>query len=94
MLCSGIQVELQKRLLPKENQPLKPEMSFIESFAGVVGSLWPSLAASLSLSVSEIEEVKALPQQDQAVQMLKKWVSREGATYGQLRQGLVTTHIF
>ena len=63
-------------------------------FAGEVKSKWPLLAASLSLSESEIEEVKALPQQDQALQMLMKWASREDATYGQLYQQLISISLF
>ena len=47
-------VGLQKKLLDKQNHQLKPDA---ESFANVVGSRWPSLASSLSLSVDEIANV-------------------------------------
>ena len=71
-------------------------MGFLESFAGVVGSKWPSLAASLSLSGDEMEEVRMEEgsPQDRALQMLKKWCSREDATYGQLCQALKTISLF
>ena len=45
-------------------------MEFMEAFAGVVGSKWPSLAASLSLTEDEIEEVRKVwfSQPDQSAQ--------------------------
>ena len=93
---AGIHVRLQNTLLGKQNHPLKPDVQFLELFAGEVEDKWPSLAASLSLTESEIEQVKreGLSQKDQALQMLKKWVSKEGATYGQLYQQLVTFSTF
>ena len=66
-------------------------------------SKWPSLAASLSLTEDEIEEVRKewfsqpdqstqegeeLPPQGYALLMLKKWASRKDATYGRLHQTL------
>ena len=90
----GTCIELQRKLLDKDNVQSKPDAEFLKSFSGVVGSLWPLLAASLSLSESEIEEVKTLPQQDQPLQMLRKWVSREDATYGHLYQTLKTISLF
>ena len=71
-------------------------MQFLELFAGEVEGKWPLLTASLSLTESEIEQVKreGLPQKNQALQMLKKWVSKEVATYGQLYQQLVTILMF
>ena len=46
--------------------------------------MWPLLAASFSLTESEIEQVKreGLSPKDLALhgQMLKKWISKEGAT--------------
>ena len=91
---AGTHVKLQQKLLDKENHPLKPDEEFLEMFAGEMKSKWPLLAASLSLSEGEIEEVKALPQPQQALQMLRKWVSREDATYGQLYQQLVSISLF
>ena len=88
--CSGDITRLQEKLLEPQYQDLKPDVEFLESFAGVVGSRWPSLAASLSLSGDAIEEVKegGYPQ-DCAFSMLMKWSSREDATYGQLHQALL-----
>ena len=93
-LYIDLHTQLQKMLLAKETCDLQPDVEFLESFAGVVGSLWPSLAVSLCLSESEIEEVKQLPQQHQALRMLQMWVSREDATYGQLYQRLKTVSLF
>ena len=95
-LPAGVHVRLQKTLLDKQNHPLKPDVQFLELLAGEVEGKWPLLAASLSLTESEIEQVKreGFSQKDQALQMLKKWVSKEGATYGQLYQQLVTISMF
>ena len=89
-------MELQEKLLEPQNHGLKPDEEFLGAFAGVVGSKWPSLATTLSLSESEIKEVKGegLSHQDHALQMLSKWTSREDATYGQLCQRLKTISLF
>ena len=86
----GVSTGLQEKLLASENCDLKPDVEFTESFAGVVGSKWPSLAVSLSLSDDEIRHVRKEgdSQQDHAFRMLRTWVSREGATYGQLYEQL------
>ena len=75
---------------------MQPDEDFLGLFAGVVGSNWLSLAASLSLSESEIEEVRGEghSQQDCALKMLKKWVSKPDATYGQLYQTLRARSLF
>ena len=93
---TGVAMELQEKLLEPQNHGLKPDVEFLGAFAGVVGSKWPSLATTLSLSESEIKEVKGegLSQQDNALQMLKKWASREDASYGQLCQRLKTISLF
>ena len=95
---SGAHVELEKTLLSSEKQSLKPEAEFLELFAGVVESKWPSLASVLSLTSEEMEKVKRkgeeLPQRDQALQMLRLWASRDDATYGQLCQRLKTISLF
>ena len=89
-------VDLQKKLLDQQNQHLKPDAEFLQSFANVVGSKWPSLASSLSLSWDEIANVKeeGLTQQYCALKMLKKWSAKEDATYGQLYQVLKTIPLF
>ena len=95
VILTGVAIQLQEKLLEPENRDFKPDVKFLCAFAGVVGSKWPSLATTLSLSESEIKEVKGegASQQDHALQMLKKWASREDATYGQLRQRLKTISI-
>ena len=91
-------VDLQKKLLDQQNHHLKPDAEFLQSFANVVGSKWPSLASSLCLSGDEIanvkEELEGLTQQDCALKMLKKWSAKENATYGQLYQLLKTIPLF
>ena len=94
--CSGDVIGLQEKLLAPQYHDLKPDVEFLESFAGVVGSKWPSLAASLSLSDEEIGEARKEggSPQDCARQTLNKWSSREDATYGQLCQILETISLF
>ena len=89
-------VDLQKKLLDQQNHRLKPDAEFLQSFADVVGSKWPSLASSLSLSGDEMVNVKeeGLSQQDCALKMLKKWSAKEEATYGQLYQVLKAIPLF
>ena len=86
-------MELQGKLLSPQFHGIKPDEEFLESFAGVVGTKWPALAASLSLSEEEIEEVRR-EEQDCALRMLEKWVSREDATYQQLCEALKTISVF
>ena len=93
MCCIATHVDLQKKLLDQQNHHLKPDADFLQSFADVVGSKWPSLASSLSLSVDEIVNVKE-KEQDYALKMLKKWSTKEDATYGQLYQVLKTIPLF
>ena len=96
VILTGVAVQLQEKLLEPQNHGLRPDVEFMGAFAGVVGSKWPSLATTLSLSESEIKEVKGewSSQQDHALQMLKKWASREDATYGQICQRLKTISLF
>ena len=93
---TGVAVGLQERLLSPQCHDVKPDVMFLESFAGVLGSKWPSLATSLSLSDDEMEKVRREggSHQDRALQMLKKWCSRKDATYGQLCQALKTISLF
>ena len=92
-----LHIQLQEKMLGGENQALKPDEEFLCSLSGVVGSRWPSLAVSLSLSEGEIEGLKGkvgLSQQELALQMLRIWVSREEAMYGQLCRKLKTISLF
>ena len=81
-------------LLDSEKQSLKPDGQFLELLAGVVRSECQSLASILSLTSSEMEKVeknrKQLSQSDLSLRMLKKWATREEATYGLLRHKLKT----
>ena len=90
---TGDNIQLQKKLLDPKLQTITPDVEFLELFAGVVGSKWSSLACLLSLTSEEIEEVKT-EEEDQAFLMLKKWSSKEGATYGQLCKRLKTILLF
>ena len=94
--CTGVAIQLQEKLLEPQNHGIRPDVEFLSAFAGLVGSKWPSLATTLSLSESEIKEVKGEgpSQTDHTLQMLKKWASREDATYGQLCQRLKTISLF
>ena len=94
LIILGVAIQLQEKLLKKELCMVKPDARFLELFAGVMRNKWPSLAVSLSLSEQEIEEVKEGEEGDQALQMLRKWVSREDATYGQLCQMLKSISLF
>ena len=91
----GVDVQLQEKLLAPQNQSLQPNEEFITTFADVVVTkhLWPSLAASLSLSErSETEEGLSL--QDHTLQTLKRWATSEDATYGQLYSTLKTITLY
>ena len=93
---AGVHVQVQEKLLDQDNFSVKPDEEFLELFAGVVGSQWPSLAASLPLSEEEIMEVRKgdVSQRECAFKMLNKWVSTSDATYGQLHHQLMTFSMF
>ena len=65
------------------------------TFADVVvtKNLWPSLAASLSLS-ERCETEEGLSLQDHALQTLTRWAASEDATYGQLYNTLKTVSFY
>ena len=95
----GVSIQLQRTLLDPEKQSLRPDEQFLELLAGVViRSECPSLASILSLTSNEMEEVeknrKQLSQSELSLQMLKKWATREEATYGQLCHKLRTIALF
>ena len=68
---------------------MKPDDEFLRSFSKVVRGKWPYLASLLSLSSGMIQEIrtdsKGQSQSNQALLMLQKWSSIEGASYGQLQ---------
>ena len=100
MFCSpyilGTAIALQQKLLAPEFCNLKPDVEFLESFAGVVGPRWPSLAASLGLNHSEIEDVTSeeSSHQSRAFHVLRKWCLSDDATYSRLCQVLRTISLF
>ena len=87
--CLGEHVDLQKKLLEPAYSGVKPDEEFLQSFSSVVEGKWPYLASLLSLNSTVIQEIRTegegQSQRDQALLMLRKWSSREGATYGQLQ---------
>lgn len=91
-------MEIQEKLCESECHLKKPEEEFLRSFSAVVSSKWPYLAALLSLSSTEIQQVwgegEGLPQSDYAFLMLKLWASREESTYGQLYEKLKPISLF
>ena len=91
---AGVAVQLQSKLLDEASRALKPDSDFLTSFAGVVGSNWSSLAASLSLSQEEMAEVKRkedgeIPN-NHALHLLEVWALREDATHDKLYQALTS----
>ena len=95
----GHLIEVEKKLLDSNCHAQKPEEEFLKLFAGVVGSKWPSLASLLSLTSNEVQEVMKEGEEeeapkDYALLMLKKWISKEGSTYGQLYQNLKAISLF
>ena len=90
----GVGISLQERLLSPQHCDLtfnfesKDDMEFLESFAGVVGARWPSLAVSFSLGEEVIEEVRreGSCEKERALLLLVKWATTENATFGQLYQ--------
>ena len=81
-------------MLDAENKDKKPDEKFLRSLSGVVGSRWPSVAVTLSLSSDELNEKAGLHQKELAFQMLKTWSLKEDATYGQLCCKLRAISIF
>ena len=89
--------QLQRKMLDEENEDKKPNKEFLQLLSVEVGSRWPSLAVSLSLSDGEIADLKkktGLSKQELALQMLMTWASKEKATYGQLCHRLKTISLF
>ena len=92
-LLSALDIALQEKLLSPAYQDLKPDKEFLTSFAGVLGSNWPQLAAALSLSEEETDEecrMEGVSGGKQAILVLQKWALADDATYGQLCRKLQT----
>ena len=91
----GVPIQLQRTLLDPEMQSLRPDEQFLELLAGVVKSECPSLVSIFSLTSTEMEKNwKQLSKSDISLQILKKWATREEATYGQLCQKLKAISFF
>jgi hypothetical protein len=84
-------IAIQQKLIDGGDQI--PDDGFLQSFARVVGDHWPSLASLLSITGREIEEIKKKEREQQALCMLTKWSSTEGATFKELHQKLQTVAI-
>ncbi len=95
---AGIDIQLQKKLLGEENQDCKPDIEFLKALSEVAVSKRLSLTSIISLTSSELAEVKqegeGLSQQEHALLMMKKWATREDATYGRLCKSLQTISLF
>ena len=90
----GVPIQLQRTLLDPEKQSLRPDEQFLELLAGVVKSECPSLVSILSLTSTEMEKNRKLSRSERSLQLLKKWATREEATYGLLCQKLKTISLF
>ena len=92
-------MSVQAKLLDSSNNSVKPDTAFLEAFADIVGSHWPSLATALSLKGEEIEAVKKregerIPPASHALQVLMTWASKDTATYSELCRTLKTISLF
>ena len=100
MLLTGVHIQLQKKLLNPDNYTHTPDLEFLDLFAEVLvsRSKWSSLASLLSLTSTEIEEVKIksenMSPKDHTLYVLKKWASKKDATYGHLCRKLNTIPLF
>ena len=72
----------------------KLDDAFLQSFARVIGDCWASLASLFSITAREIEEIKREEKEQQALQMLIKWSTKEETTFKQLHQKLQTVYLF
>lgn len=68
-------IGLQEKLLDSQYSKQKPNDDFLQSFAGVVGDRWPSLASLLFLTAEDVEKIKRdkekSSQANQALHMLR-----------------------
>lgn len=95
---AGDILDIQEKLLELQYSDQKPNDDFLQSFAGVVGNRWPTLASLLSLTLRDIQEIKTEREMssraDHPLHMLRRWASNEEATYGQLCERLKTVSLF
>ena len=86
IFITGEIIGIQERLIEGHDQ--KPDDGFLQSFAGIIGNRWPSLASLLSLTAEDIEEIKTEREEHRPLCMLKKWSVKSEATYAQLHDKL------
>ena len=94
---TGVKINIQEKLLESQYSSQKPDDDFLQSFAGVIGNHWLSLAYLLSCPAHEVEfktEEERTSQADQALHMLRRWTLKGEATYGLLCERLKTVSLF
>ena len=89
---AGEIVGIQERLFEGHDQ--KPDDDFLQSFSGIIGNRWPSLASLLSLTAEDIEEIKIEREEHQPLSMLKKWSVKVEANFAQLIAKLRSVLLF
>ncbi len=100
LFLADIHIQLQKKLLNPDIHTQKPDRKFLDLLAEVLvaRSKWSSPASLLSLTSTEMEEVKIktenMSPKDQNLSLLKKWASKKEATYGHLYRKLNTIPLF
>ena len=97
VILTDVHIKLQEKMLEPKNKVLKLDDEYLQLLSGEVGSRWPSLAVSLSLSekeMMELREMVGLSEHELALQMLRTWVSKENATYSQLYHKLNAISLF
>ncbi len=100
LFLADIHIQLQKKLLNPDTHTDKPDLEFLDLFAEVLvaRSKWSSPASLLSLTSTEMEEVKIktenMSPKGRNLSLLKKWASKKEATYGHLYRKLNTIPLF
>jgi len=79
---TDVEVVLQMQLLDRDKANSEVDDIFLRMFAEVAGEKWPSLAALLSHTADDIEELES--EQCPALCMLRGWRERVAPTYGYL----------
>ena len=92
IFITGEIIGIQERLIEGHNQ--KPDDGFLQSFAGIIGNGWPSLASLLSLTAEDTEEIKTEQEEHRPLSMLKKWSVKSDADFAQLLEKLQSMLLF
>ena len=94
---TGVKLHIQEKLLESQYSSQKPDDDFLQSLARVIGNNWLLLSYLLSCPAHEVEfktEEERTSQADQALHMLRRWASKEEATYGLLCERFKTVSLF